>query len=272
MVELFEQDIKTENRQSSKGNQIKWLNGAVWYKADYTGYEGLAEYIVSALLGNTSLKQREFVLYDTEEIRYKYTNYRGCRSENFLPDGWSMITLERLFRMRYNQSLTKSIYEIEDYENRIQFLVNQTIRMTGLREFGIYMSKMLTIDAFFLNEDRHMHNIAVLLDDVGTFHYCPFFDHGASLLADTTMDYPMGEDIYELIKNVEARTFCRNFDEQLDTVEQLYGRHISFHFSDSDITDLLKAESYYEEEVKDRVTQVLLQQKRKYQYLFKKRI
>lgn len=58
---LFEQDINTENRQSSKGNQTKWLNGMVWYKADYTGYEGLAEYVVSALLKNTSLKETEII-------------------------------------------------------------------------------------------------------------------------------------------------------------------------------------------------------------------
>ena len=35
MIELFEQDIRTENRQSSKGNQLKWLNNETWYKADY---------------------------------------------------------------------------------------------------------------------------------------------------------------------------------------------------------------------------------------------
>ena len=42
MVELFEQDIMTNDRQSSKGNQLKWENNGIWYKADYTGYEGLA--------------------------------------------------------------------------------------------------------------------------------------------------------------------------------------------------------------------------------------
>lgn len=41
MIELFEQDIKTDDRQSSKGNQLKWRNEDIWYKADYTGYEGL---------------------------------------------------------------------------------------------------------------------------------------------------------------------------------------------------------------------------------------
>ena len=44
MIELFEQNIRTNDRQSSKGNQLKWKNDGKWYKADYTGYEGLAEY------------------------------------------------------------------------------------------------------------------------------------------------------------------------------------------------------------------------------------
>ena len=44
MIELFEQNIRTNDRQSSKGNQLKWENEGIWYKADYTGYEGLADY------------------------------------------------------------------------------------------------------------------------------------------------------------------------------------------------------------------------------------
>ena len=49
MIELFEQNIRKNDRQSSKGNQLKWENQGIWYKADYTGYEGLAEYIISHL-------------------------------------------------------------------------------------------------------------------------------------------------------------------------------------------------------------------------------
>ena len=50
MIELFEQNIRTNRRQSSKGNQLKWENDGIWYKADYTGYEGLTEYMISHLL------------------------------------------------------------------------------------------------------------------------------------------------------------------------------------------------------------------------------
>lgn len=64
MITLFEQDIKTADRQSSKGNQLKWYRDALWYKADYTGYEGLVEYTVSKLLKISSLKENEICLFD----------------------------------------------------------------------------------------------------------------------------------------------------------------------------------------------------------------
>ena len=66
MVELFEQNIRTNERQSSKGNQLKWENDGIWYKADYTGYEGLSEYMISHLLEKSTLQEAEYVIYDTE--------------------------------------------------------------------------------------------------------------------------------------------------------------------------------------------------------------
>ena len=269
VVELFEKDIREYDRQSSKGNQLKLFSNNIWYKADYTGYEGLTEHVVSKLLACSTLEEREFICYDTEEIKYKYMIYKGCSSENFLPEGWSLITLERLFQQVYQKSLNKAIYSISDYENRIKFLVEQTIRITGLTDFGAYISKLLTIDAFFLNEDRHTHNIAVLMDTEGKYHYCPIFDNGAALLSDTTMDYPLTVPFNVLLENVRSKTFCTSFDEQLDIAERLYGQHIHFHFSEKEIENLCLKESYYSDEIKERVKDVLMNQRRKYQYLFR---
>lgn len=207
MIELFEQDIRTENRQSSKGNQLKWLNDEIWYKADYAGYEGLAEYMVSKLLQYSNLEQESFVLYDTEQI-------------------------------------------------------------TGLRGFGVYMSKLLALDAFFLNADRHTHNIAVLMDGMGDFRYCPVFDNGAALLSDTTMDYPLNVDVNRLIGNVKPSAYFTDFTEQLDIAEQLYGQNVRFSFRYEDVHALLEKEAYYPNEVKERVAQVIMEQRRKYSYLF----
>ena len=105
MVKLFEQNIKKNERQSSKGNQLKWQKDNIWYKADYTGYEGLAEYVISHLLQYSTLKENECVLYDLEEIKYKSNIYKGVKSKSFIKDDWQIITLERLFKMVYNESL-----------------------------------------------------------------------------------------------------------------------------------------------------------------------
>lgn len=268
MITLFEQDIKTADRQSSKGNQLKWYRDDLWYKADYTGYEGLVEYTVSKLLKISSLKENEICLYDTVDIQYKRKNMLGCSSQNFLPNNWQLITLERLFHNHFSKSLSKTMYSLTSYEERIQYLVNRIIGLTGLTDFGSYMSKLITIDAFFLNEDRHTHNIAVLLDDSGNFHYCPIFDNGASLLSDTTLDYPLDEDIFTLIHEVKSKTFCRNFNEQLDIIEKLYGEQIKFYFTKQDIMNVLEEESLYPKEIKNRVMDILFYQYDKYRYLF----
>ena len=262
MVELFEGDIKDDGRKSSKGNQLKWQKEDIWYKADYLGYEGLAECVASALLKRSSLSADEFVIYEPESIRYKSQVYNGCRSMDFAA-GWQTITLERLFKNRFGTGLNQGIYSIEDHEQRLKFLVDCAERITGLKDFGKYICKLFTIDAFFLNEDRHTHNISVLMNK-DEFRYCPIYDNGAALLSDMSMDYPMGCDVYEEINNVHAKTICESFDEQLDIAEKLYGRQLVFTFSAEDIRNVLNGIGLYDDAVKQRVELILLQQRRKY--------
>ena len=176
MIELFEQDLKKEDRQSSKGNQLKWENNGIWYKADYMGYEGLAEYMISNLLKFSDLNDDEFVVYSPIEIKYKNHKYNGACSNNFLKDGWKIITLERLFQNFYGRSLHNAIWTIHDRTERLKFIVDNVEKITGLSDFGKYMNKLFTIDNFFLNEDRHTHNIAVLINDKKEFALCPIFD------------------------------------------------------------------------------------------------
>jgi len=196
--------------------------------------------------------------------------YKGCKSHNFIDEEWQLITLERLFQNQLGESLNKCIYSIQDNEVRLKFLVDQTERITGLKNFGEYMCKLLTIDSFFLNEDRHTHNIAVLMSDVGEYKYCPIFDNGAGLLADTTMDYPLNIDVYELEKLPQSKTFCPDFDEQLDIAERLYGQKLKFYFERKDVENIL-ATVPYDEKIKDRVLTIVLGRMRKYQYLFSTR-
>ena len=87
-----------------------------------------------------------------------------------------------------------------------------------------------------------MQNIAVLMDQEGKYHYCPVFDNGAGLLSDITMDYPMHVD----------------------------GQPIKFEFGESEIRSLLDREKYYSKEIKERIMNILLTQRRKYRYLFQR--
>ena len=133
MIELFEKDIKTTDRKSSKGNQLKFERDGVWYKADNLGYEGLAECVVS----------------------------------------------------------------------------------------------------------------------------------------DTSMDYPLGRDIFELISRARPKTICDSFEEQLEISEKLYGNGITFSYTIHDIENTLQKAYSYGEEEKERVLEIILQTRRKYGYLFR---
>ena len=268
MIELFEQNIRTCARQSSKGNQLKWENAGIWYKADYTGYEGLAEYMISHLLRKSTLEENEFVCYELEQIKYGTVIYNGAKSKNFLNEDWQIITLERLFGNFFGESLYKALYRIPEHEERLQFLVQQVERMTGLQNFGIYMNKLLTIDALFLNEDRHTHNIAVLMNGKGGYTYCPIFDNGLALLSDIN-DYPLDKDVYDYIRRVQAKPFDLDFDVQVEAAEELYGMQLKLSFSRKEISKELKfVTELYGEKIYRRVEQVLFEQMRKYQIYF----
>ena len=270
MIELFEQNIKQNDRQSSKGNQLKWKNDDIWYKADHTGYEGLSEYVISHLLTKSSLEKKEFVLYNPIQIKYKNFIYNGASSVNFLEDEWQIITLERLFQNYYGRSLNSAIWNIKNPKERLEFIVKNVERITGLKKFGTYMNKILTIDAFFLNEDRHTHNLAVLMNEKQEFKYCPIFDNGAGLLSDTTIDYPLDIDIYTLISSVKSKTFLTTFQEQLDISEELYGANMQFTFSKKDVENLLNNDEalIYPVELRERIKTIIFEQMRKYSYLF----
>ena len=269
MVELFEQNIRTNTRQSSKGNQLKWENESIWYKADYTGYEGLAEYVISHLLKLTNLNEGEYVLYEPEQIKYKRQIYNGVRSRAFIDEDWQIITLERLFKNVYNESLTSVLWHMSDVKERLEFLVNAIKNITGLNNWGEYICRLFTIDAFFLNEDRHMHNIAVLMNGKGEYKYCPVFDNGAGLLSDTTMDYPMEHDIYQMISEVKSKSVSQDFDEQLDVAENLYGQNLQFLFTKKNVSDIVNNADMYPLEERKRVELIICSQMNKYKYLFR---
>lgn len=248
---------------TSKGDQPKWSNGNRWYKADYMGYESLAEVLISRLLKQSNVK--EYVIYEPVMICCSGTESVGCVSENFRKEKEMLISFERLHRAYQGRGLAETLGRIPDVVQRIQYTVDFVERVTELTDIGPYLTMLLELDRLFLNEDRHTNNLAVLRDEeLPHFRLCPVFDNGLSLLSDLH-DYPLGGDVYSYIERIEAKPFARDFDEQTEASEELYGTQLKVYFTKQDAADVLdELSEYYSEAVLRRVEQVLYEQIRKY--------
>lgn len=217
---------------SSKGNQLKWRRGENWYKADHMGYEGLAEVMVSVFLKKSSIEN--FAEYCPVRIKYRDSVYSGCMSRNFLNEQEELIPVEKLFRQFTGRSLARELGKIPDVKERILYMVETINEITGLEKFGEYLTAALEIDAVFLNEDRHTNNLAEICR-----------------------------------KRIHAKPFSRDFDEQLDEAEKLYGKQIIFRFSEREIKERLAGwEGIYDRRILERAEETLRQQIRTYGYLF----
>ena len=255
---------------TSKGDQRKWKVDGIWYKADYMGYEGLAEALVSSLLEKSSLAY-PFVSYQPVQIEYKGQVIQGCASRDFLEEGEILIPLEKLYRRYTGDSLAVKLAEFSEVTERIQYLTDEVEKITKLKIFGSYLTAMLEIDAFFLNEDRHTNNIAVIYqEETQQYALSPLFDQGLCLLADVKMDYPLELPLEACLEHIEAKPFSADFDEQLEAAEALYGIQLQFHFSFKEVQrELDQIAEGYSDAVRERVEQLLRQQIRKYAYLIK---
>lgn len=254
---------------SSKGNQMKWQDDSTWYKADYMGYEGLSETVVSRLLQFSNMDN--YVIYEPVRIVYEEKEMAGCKSTNFLGEREELITLEKLFRQHTGMSLAKELAYFSDIKKRIAYTVDHVENYTGLADFGVYLTKMLEMDAFFLNEDRHTNNIAVIYDlDEKEYRLCPYFDMGLSLFADEKEDFPIYKSLEDCRKSIVAKPFSRDFDEQMDAANELYGSYLRFSLSKKEMLKIAgEAGVSYDSAITDRVMEVLRYQADKYRYMMK---
>lgn len=256
-------------RNSSKGNQHKWYADGYWYKEDGLGYEALAEVLVSRLLPKTNITL--FVAYEYEPIVKNGQSAHGCRSRDFMNlEDDKIVSVERLFQTYRGVSAAKDILQYDDTGDRIRYVAESVEAFTGLAGFGVYLKHMLTVDALFLNEDRHFHNIAVIRRKDGSYRECPIFDNGAALFSDMLGDYPLEMELDDCYKRQQAKPFSRDFEEQLDACELLYGeKRFRAMFTVKDLEQILREFSgIYEEKILRRVYEVMRWQMRKYGYLF----
>ncbi len=268
MIKLSKTNYINSQDHSSKGNQFKWYKDGIWYKIDYLGYESLSEILVSRLLHTTNLKS--YVHYEPEKVLWEDRVYQGCKSATFLRDKEEFWTCERLFYKYYGSSFAKELAG-RTPEDKIRFFVEETEHLTGITGFGKYVACLLEVDALFLNEDRHTHNIGVIKQADGAFRPCPVFDNGAALFSDIRNDYPLDMSLEKCFQKIQAKPFTADFDTQLEIAEDLYGQQLFFDFSKWDLEHLLSPyEEVYGAEICGRIKEILYIQKRKYQYLGRK--
>lgn len=252
---------------SSKGNQEKWYDADTnrWYKLDQFGYEALSECAVSAMLENSNIETDtpfSFVRYDMEYINAHGRRRTGCSSPNFLTEGQSIVTLSHLLNRVLDAPLKEKLGRLSSDKKRIQYLAEQTAEYTGLEHFPEYLTLIFEVDSLFLNDDRHLNNIAVI-EENGRYSYCPIFDNGAALLSNTQLSQ-MDIMPKALISALKARPFNTTFTRQMKSAEDLFGRQLRTpQFSRVQISQIIEPMlEYYAERdrgiIADRVAECVI--------------
>lgn len=225
---------------SSKENQEKWLENDRWYKLDLFGYEGLAETVTSQLLQHSNIEELGFryVTYCMERMKVHQRIRNGCSSSNFLMPGESILTLADLFRKGVGPDWQGVVARQPNLAGKVRWMVEQTIRLTELEQFGNYLTLLFEVDMLFGNEDRHLNNIAVLRRGE-KFDYCPIFDFGAGLLSNVR-DYPMDIEPRSPMKLLRAQPLNTTFTRQVRAVRSFYGPQLQWTFTVAEITAALE--------------------------------
>lgn len=255
---------------SSKGNQEKWFDekSNLWHKLDLFGYEALAETVVSTLLKKCNVEEKGFQIaeYQMEKLEVRKHQRTGCSSENFLQAGEELITIAHLLKKGVGTHYLKELEKQKNLQKKIAYIVENVERLTGLDRFGEYLTLLFEVDMLFLNDDRHLNNIAVIRKEDG-FRYCPLFDFGAGLLSNTR-EYPLDVTPSGLIRNVVARPFNCGFTRQVHAAQTLYGKQLKWDFTGVDIQKAFEEiDRYYPKiyvaEFRDRIeTCIKVQQKK----------
>ena len=263
MIKLDEAHRVHVNRNSSKGNQLKWKKGELWYKADFLGYEALAEFVISQLLGKTNV--RDYVQYQIENMDYAGHIYVGCCSKDFLQPDEVLITLPRLFKLYLGEDIYMECERLDRTEvDCIRYVTDHVIRITGIKDFGEKLTLMLELDSFFLNEDRHFHNIAVIYNEqTKRFRSCPIFDNGGALFSDMSISYSKEKSLDECRDIIRAKPFSPSFVDQVKAAQSLFGTQFRYWFDEGDVHRVLaeaQAVNVYSSNIIERVKNIIIQQ------------
>ena len=157
----------------SKGYQTKFWDGRYFIKVDSPGwYESISEILASEV--------QRFIVDGWSYVDYEYMEYKGlgaCRSKNFVPYGYSVVSLKSLLdASEMNIDYSEDPYSLK---NIIVGIMNVVYDIN----IENYLSYMIYLDALLLNEDRHLRNISFLRNSKGRIISCPIYDFGLGLLS-----------------------------------------------------------------------------------------
>ena len=210
---MFKEEIGNEfiviQEGTSEGTQIKYRKDGFWYKKDNRGHEGRAEYLVSKFMEFTSLKTSEYVTYEEGTIN----GSSGCRSRNFLTGEEELITFYRLYYNEVGKDLSKVIGNMDTMEERIEYVVS-FIKESCELDVKEYLSKIFMLDMICLNEDRHLNNLAIIMNG-DKFTPAQIFDNGIALLTanqSVNRHFPIADNV----KRVVARPFSGSHEKMME--------------------------------------------------------
>lgn len=193
---------------SSKGSQPKFLDNGYWYKKNFKGYEGKAEYLVSKILECSNLSN--YVKYEECLIN----GAQGCRSADFTKDGEMFMSLEKMHEQYLGTSLADKIAAFSNVEDRVNYTIDFVFQFTAL-DVSTYFGNTLMLDALTLNSDRHTNNLGVIVNiNTGEFREAPIFDNGDSLMSNFIL-FPPDKEYEENIRNYISFPFSINPLEQI---------------------------------------------------------
>lgn len=267
-MELYSKDVVAAT--SSKGDQEKWYDraSATWYKLDSGAFEALAETVASTIMLHSNIIPElgyEVVEYCIEQVTVHRRKHIACASKNFLKPDEEIVTLARLLKAELGGDFQRIFRSRKSVERRVETLVYAVAGITGLDDFGRYLTLLFEMDALILNEDRHLNNIAVLYGPMG-YRYCPLFDNGAAFMLDQAL-YPFDVETGGLILP-KAKPFKCAFSTQVRAARGLYGKQLRIDYLPEQlfesITDAVQVyPKPFQPMLRDRVYEVVVQQEKR---------
>ena len=210
-IPIFQEEFlqKISTNSSSKGNQEKWyhseqdifIKAAFYYEQQYWN-DYLVEIIASQLaqqlhLCNVSvIKQKPCIIQKGKE------QVNGVFSKNFRKNEKQVyIPLYRLLKLHGKED---SIIGFPG--KRFEIIRDSLLEYTKL-DVTDYLIVMVILDFLVGNEDRHLNNLGVILEN-DTFYQAPLFDFGLGMF-EHSLAYK-NKSLQQAIDLMESKPFCAN--------------------------------------------------------------